>query len=102
MASTAAGNGDTGAVTVFVTVPSDKIGEEIAGVLVNPETRLAACVSIIPGNLQINIALPTRGHDCAICCRGIPNSASRIMCSELFIYRSSSVLRMLAKPFVTC
>ena len=53
MASTAAGNGDTGAVTVFVTVPSDKIGEEIAGVLVNPETRLAACVSIIPGNSQI-------------------------------------------------
>ena len=49
MASSAAGSGDTGAITVFVTVPSEKVGEEIAGLLVNPEARLAACVNIIPG-----------------------------------------------------
>ena len=49
MASATAGTGDTGAVTVFVTVPSEKVGEEIAGLLVNPEARLAACVNIIPG-----------------------------------------------------
>ncbi|CAL5219192.1 g978 [Coccomyxa viridis] len=49
MASSTAESGDTGAVTVFVTVPSEEFGEEIAGLLVNPEARLAACVNIIPG-----------------------------------------------------
>ncbi len=34
---------------MFVTVPSEKVGEEIAGLLVNPDARLAACVNIIPG-----------------------------------------------------
>ena len=55
MASSAAGTGDTGAVTVFVTVPSEKVGEDIAGLLVNPEARLAACVNIIPGEQIISM-----------------------------------------------
>ena len=51
MASTSAamGNDNTGAVIVYVTVPSEEIGEKIAGMLVNPEARLAACVNIVPG-----------------------------------------------------
>lgn len=49
MASSAAETGDSGAITVFVTVPTEKVGEEIAGLLVNPEARLAACVNILPG-----------------------------------------------------
>ena len=42
-------NGSTGAVVVYVTVPSEEVGEKIAGMLVNPEARLAACVNIVPG-----------------------------------------------------
>ena len=51
MESTAATieNGSTGAVVVYVTVPSEEVGEKIAGMLVNPEARLAACVNIVPG-----------------------------------------------------
>ena len=34
---------------MYVTVPSEEVGEKIAGMLVNPEARLAACVNIVPG-----------------------------------------------------
>ena len=47
--STAMGDNNTRAVIVYVTVPSEEIGEKIAGMLVNPEARLAACVNIVPG-----------------------------------------------------
>ena len=60
MASSVTGTGDTGAVTVFVTVPTEKVGEEIAGLLVNPEARLAACVNILPGSCQ-------QQHACGAC-----------------------------------
>ena len=43
------GDDNTGAVIVYVTVPSEEVGEKIAGMLVNPEARLAACVNIVPG-----------------------------------------------------
>ena len=46
--STAAGS-STGASVVYVTVPSMEVAESIAGMLVDPEQRLAACVNIVPG-----------------------------------------------------
>ena len=47
--SAAMSNDNTGAVIVYVTVPSEEVGEKIAGMLVNPEARLAACVNIVSG-----------------------------------------------------
>ncbi|CAK0745353.1 hypothetical protein CVIRNUC_001614 [Coccomyxa viridis] len=47
--SVAMSNDNTGAVIVYVTVPSEEVGEKIAGMLVNPEARLAACVNIVSG-----------------------------------------------------
>ncbi len=41
--------GTTGAVVVYVTVPSQEVAEKIAALLVNPDHRLAACVNIVPG-----------------------------------------------------
>lgn len=43
----AAGGGGTGVSLVFVTVPSAEVGRKIAHSLV--ESRLAACVNIVPG-----------------------------------------------------
>ena len=54
--SAAMGYGDTGAVIVYVTVPSEEVGEKIAGMLVNPEARLAACVNIVPGMAQDSLS----------------------------------------------
>ena len=48
-ASATTENGSAGAVVVYVTVPSEEVGERIAGMLVSPQARLAACVNIIPG-----------------------------------------------------
>lgn len=41
--------GATGAVVVYVTVPTQEVAEKIAALLVNPDHRLAACVNIVPG-----------------------------------------------------
>ena len=46
--STAASN-STGASVVYVTVPSMEVAESLAGMLVDPAQRLAACVNIVPG-----------------------------------------------------
>lgn len=48
----------TGAVVVYVTVPSQEVGEKLASLLVNPEYRLAACVNIIPGEAVCLHVLP--------------------------------------------
>eukprot|EP00195_Chlamydomonas_chlamydogama_P015162 CAMPEP_0202912558 /NCGR_PEP_ID=MMETSP1392-20130828/58099_1 /ASSEMBLY_ACC=CAM_ASM_000868 /TAXON_ID=225041 /ORGANISM="Chlamydomonas chlamydogama, Strain SAG 11-48b" /LENGTH=100 /DNA_ID=CAMNT_0049603515 /DNA_START=284 /DNA_END=582 /DNA_ORIENTATION=- len=45
--SSEAGGQDTGAMVVYVTVPSMEVGEALAGKLV--ESKLAACVNIVPG-----------------------------------------------------
>ena len=71
MASSTARTGDTGAVTVFVTVPSEKVGEDIAGLLVNPEARLAACVNIIPGEPTSSSMHVLPASYCTAGCRGM-------------------------------
>ena len=71
MASPTAGTGDTGAVTVFVTVPSEKVGEDIAVLLVNPEARLAACVNIIPGEPSSSNMHVLPACHCTTGCRGM-------------------------------
>ena len=48
--STAASN-STGASVVYVTVPSMEVAESLAGMLVDPAQRLAACVNIVPGEV---------------------------------------------------
>jgi hypothetical protein len=46
----------TGAAVVYVTVPSQEVGEKLAGILVNPHERLAACVNILPGKYLSRLA----------------------------------------------
>ncbi|KAG2446767.1 hypothetical protein HYH02_008328 [Chlamydomonas schloesseri] len=46
-AAAAGGSSPTGAIVVYVTVPSAEVGEALAGKLV--EAKLAACVNILPG-----------------------------------------------------
>jgi uncharacterized protein involved in tolerance to divalent cations len=54
--SSAAVAGDTGAVAVYVTVPNRETGRKIADSLV--ESKLAACVNIIPGESLFKICKP--------------------------------------------
>lgn len=56
----------TGTSVVYVTVPSMEVAEEIAGAVVNPEKRLAACVNIVPGAAHDG-ACASGMHAC-VCC----------------------------------
>ena len=56
VAGGAAAAASTGAVVVYVTVPSRDVGRKIADSLV--ESKLAACVNIIPG--EVLCPLPPR------------------------------------------
>ncbi|CAL8460793.1 g324 [Coccomyxa elongata] len=53
MSSSEGTSGASGAVVVYVTVPSQEVAEKIAALLVNPDHRLAACVNIVPGLTSI-------------------------------------------------